>query len=71
MIPTIAQHIYIYILYYIINLLTHIENNKVSTDYDWYYFVQGNICKAFIVGPLIILISYFIGYTLWYFNKKK
>ena len=63
-------YIYLYILYYIINILIHIENNKVSPDYDWYYFVQGNILKAFFVGPLIILVSYFLGYTLWHFNKK-
>ena len=64
-------YIYLYILYYIINIVMHVENNKVSPNYDWYYFVQGNICKAFIVGPLIILLSYFISYALWRFNKKN
>ena len=60
----------IYTLYYITNIVMHMENNKVSTNYDWYYFVQGSIWKAFLVGPLIFLISYFISYALCRFNRR-
>ena len=61
----------LYAIYYITNVIVHIENNKVSEKYDWYYFVQGNIWKVFFVVPLIFLVSYVITYTLWYFNKIK
>ena len=33
----------IYAIYYITNILIHIENKMVSLDYDWYYFVQAGI----------------------------
>ncbi len=60
----------LYAIYYITNVLSHIENGKVSPDYDWYYFIQGNILKVFFVVPLIFVLTYFISYSLWYLNKK-
>lgn len=30
----------VYALYYLTNVLIHIENHKVSPEYDWYWFVQ-------------------------------
>lgn len=60
----------IYGLYYIINVLIHVENGKVSPIYDWYWFVQNGIWTAIIVVPIIFLISYIISLLLWKFNKK-
>ncbi len=61
----------LYAIYYITNVLLHLENGKVSPDYDWYYFVQGNILKVFFVVPLIFVLTYFISYSLWYLNKRN
>ena len=61
---------FLYGLYYCINVLTHIENGKVSYIYDWYWFIQNGVWTAIIVIPVIFLISYLISLCLWYFNKK-
>lgn len=61
----------IYGLYYMINILIHMENGKVSTIYDWYWFVQYGVWSAIIVVPMIMAISYVIGAVLWRLNKKK
>ena len=42
----------LYSLYYVTNILVHMENGKVSTKYDWYWFVQNGVWTAFIVAPL-------------------
>ena len=60
----------IYALFYLINVLIHIENGRVSPVYDWYYFVQGGIINAVIVLPLMLTISYLISLLLWKFNRK-
>ena len=65
-IPTI-----LYVIYYTINVLTHIENGKVSPKYDWYYFVQNGIWTAFIVTPMMLVISYLLSLLLWKLNKNN
>ena len=60
----------LYSIYYITNVVIHVDNFKVSEKYDWYYFVQGNILKVFFVVPLIFLVSYGLSYILWYLNKR-
>ena len=61
----------IYAIYYATNILVHIENFKVSPEYDWYYFVQGNVLKVLLVLPFIFEVSYVISHALWYLNKKR
>ena len=63
--------IIIYAVYYLTNILLHIENNKVSPEYDWYYFLQNGIGKILIVLPIIFTLSYLISYILWYLNKRR
>lgn len=65
-IPTI-----IYAVLYLINILIHTENGKVSPVYDWYWFVQNGVKTAIIVAPMIILISYIISLILWKLNRKE
>ena len=66
LIPTMT-----YMLFYIINILIHTENYKVSPVYDWYWFVQGGVKTAFIVAPLMLAITYIISYALFKLNKEK
>ena len=51
----------LYSLFYITNVITHIENGGVSTTYDWYRFVQNGIWTTIIVAPLILVITYLIS----------
>ena len=46
---------FIYAIYYIINILTHLDNGKVVKEYDWYGFVVGGISSIIIANCL----SYF------------
>lgn len=59
----------IYSVFYITNIVIHIENGAVSPIYDWYWFVQGGLWTAFIVAPLILAITLFINLLLWRLNR--
>ena len=65
-VPTI-----VYEIYYLINILIHMENGKVSPTYDWYWFIQNGVWTAVIVGPVIIFITYVISVIIWKLNKCK
>lgn len=60
-----------YGLYYLINVLVHMDNGVVSPVYDFYYFVQNGVWTAIIVVPIMFIISYLISLFLWKFNKIK
>ena len=60
----------IYAVFYIINALTHVENGKVSLDYDWYGFLRNGVNSIIYVIPVMLLITYAISLTLWESNKK-
>lgn len=61
----------IYAIFYLINILIHMENGKVSPKYDWYWFVQNGVWTAVIVVPIIIALTYLISFVLWKVNKEK
>ena len=61
----------LYQMYYLINVLVHMENGKVSPVYDWYWFVQNGIWTAVIVAPVMLLLSYAISFTIYKFVKKE
>ena len=61
----------VYAVFYVINILLHIENGKVSPKYDWYWFVQQGIWSMIIVLPLMIVFTYIISLCLWKLNKKR
>ena len=61
----------VYAVYYVINVMAHVENGKVSPAYDWYWFVQNGAWTIIIVLPIIILITYLISLVLWKVNKEK
>ena len=60
-----------YGLYYLINVLIHMNNGIVSPVYDFYYFVQNGVWTTFIVIPVMMIISYVISLGLWGFNRIK
>ena len=65
-IPTI-----LYAIFYIVNVLIHVEGGAVSTAYDWYWFVQDGLWTSLIVTPIILLVTYLISFLLWKFNRVK
>ena len=61
----------IYALFYILNLIIHIENKKVSPIYDWYWFAQNGIIQAIITAITLIITTYIITLILWKLNKRR
>ena len=61
---------FIYGIWYLTNVLIHMEDGKVSPRYDFYWFVQQGVKSAIIVVPIIFIISYLISLVLWRFNKS-
>lgn len=61
----------IYAIYYISNVLIHLEGNEISHQYDWYWFFRNGITSILIVAPLILSITYLISFCLYQLNKRK
>lgn len=61
----------LYAIYYMTNVLIHMESGKVVPDYDWYYFVQNGVWTAAIVIPIMLLITFIIALVLWRLSFKK
>lgn len=61
----------IYGTFYLINVLIHTQNGKVSPIYDWYWFVQSGVSTAIIVFPMSILLSYAVSLVLWRLNHTR
>ncbi len=60
----------IYQVYYLTNVLIHMENGKVSPIYDFYWFVQNGLWTSAIVVPMILIITYGLFLLLWFGNSK-
>ncbi len=61
----------LYAMYYLSNVLIHINHGKVSPKYDFYWFAQSGLWTIFIVIPIIFLLTYGISFVLWKVNKEK
>lgn len=61
---------FIYSIYYTVNILTHLNNDGLTFKYDFYGFLQGNINNIFVVVPSIYLISFLISFSLIFLNNK-
>ena len=62
---------FLYGIFYMINILIHMENGKVSPIYDWYWFVQKGVWTSIIVVPMMLAISYIISLIIWRLNMNK
>ncbi len=60
----------LYALYYIPNILLHLDNGKVLPEYDWYGFLFGGLNTIWFVIPLLLLITWSFSICLWCINKK-
>ena len=60
----------LYAIFYIPNILLHLDNGKVLPEYDWYGFLFGGLNTIWFVIPLLWLITWLFSICLWYVNKK-
>ena len=64
-------HMVGYSIFYAINVFTHLSSDgKVQRKYDWYYFVQGENWTFAIMAIGLLLVTFGIGFILWWSNKK-
>ena len=61
---------FLYSIFYILNILLHLNNGGLTYKYDFYGFLQGNLNNIFMVIPTIFLVTYLISLILIFFNKK-
>ena len=61
---------FIYSLYYLINVVMNTNGSLITTEYDFYGFLGGNIYHAIFVLPLIFLVTYIIAYIVLKINKN-
>lgn len=59
----------LYAVYYVIVTLSHTVNGVVAKGYDWYGFFFLGVKSAYIVLPVIIVISWLISFALWKLNR--
>lgn len=59
----------IYAVYYVTTAVIHSHGNVVDKGYDWYGFLVLGLSSAFIIVPLLILITYGISFALWKTEK--
>ncbi len=60
----------IYGVYYVIEALTHMTGGIINKGYDWYGFFDLGLRSAYIILPLIIIITWLISFALWKLNRK-
>lgn len=61
----------IYSVYYVAETVTHMTDGVIDKGYDWYGFFVLGIRSAFIVLPLIIIITWLISFALWKWNRRN
>ena len=60
---------FVYATAYLINVLVHMDNGKVSPMYDWYYFVQNGVWTAVLVVPFMAAMTYLLCIALYKLNR--
>lgn len=61
----------LYGIYYVINILIHMDNGKILPKYDWYGFVYGGILSIIIAFLIMIIIIYIVSLVIYKLNGSK
>lgn len=61
----------LYAVYYVSETVRHMENGVIAKGYDWYGFFFLGIKSAFIVLPILFIITWLISAVLWRLNKTN
>ncbi len=62
--------VFLYEIYYVGNLVVNFKDGVVTTQSDWYYFLQADIWRPIIVAPMMLLTTWFLSLAIWKINKK-
>lgn len=62
--------VFLYSIFYIINIFLHIQDGKVSFQYDFYGFLRGGLNTIAFVVFIIYSVSYFISFIFYFINKS-
>ncbi len=60
----------LYGIYYVSETVRHMEDGVIAKGYDWYGFFFLGIKSAFIVLPILVIITWLISAVLWKLNKS-
>ena len=61
---------FLYSIYYISNVVIHVQSGGLTSTYDFYGFLGGNIKNIYIVIPVIFIADYLITILLFFVNKR-
>ena len=61
----------LYVIYYVVEVLTHIENGVILPGYDWYGFFVLGLKSAIIVLPVFVLFTWMVCFGLYKTGKTK
>ncbi|MBR4461242.1 MAG: hypothetical protein IKS51_01475 [Erysipelotrichaceae bacterium] len=61
----------LYAIYYVVEVLTHIENGVIQPGYDWYGFFVLGLKSAIIVLPLFLLFTWLVCFGLYQAGRIK
>ncbi len=63
--------VFIYAIFYVLNIITHIENGKVPFAYDWYGFARGGFKATVFVFIFMHVATYILSLVVWLLNRRK
>lgn len=61
----------VYSIYYVTNVLIHMENGKVSYSYDFYGFAQGGAISIIISVVLMFGLNFGLSFLFYKINQKQ
>ena len=61
----------LYVVYYVVEVLTHIENGVIQPGYDWYGFFVLGLKSAIIVLPVFVLFTWLVCFGLYQAGRMK
>ena len=61
---------FLYSIYYSLNILLHMQNGQIDFKYDWYGFLGGKLSNIWFVMPTIYIMTWLFSLLLWFGNKK-
>jgi len=64
-------HLALYSIFYLIVVLTHIQNGVVALQYDWYAFAQKGLGLAFVCAFVVLGFGYLTAFLLSKIKNKK
>ncbi len=60
----------LYGIFYVSNILMHVENGVISYDYDFYGFAQGGLNTIVFVFMFILVLMYVISLIIFKWNQR-